>query len=34
MTISNRADVFLLEHGYARTRAEAREQSRWAAFSG
>jgi len=25
MTTSNRADVFLVEHGYARTRAEAQE---------
>jgi 23S rRNA (cytidine1920-2'-O)/16S rRNA (cytidine1409-2'-O)-methyltransferase len=25
MTISNRADVFLVEHGYAKTRAEAQE---------
>ena len=25
MTISNRADIFLVEHGYARTRAEAQE---------
>jgi hypothetical protein len=34
MTTSNRADVFLVEHNYAKTRAAAREQSRRAAFSG
>jgi len=34
MTTSSRADVFLIEHGYAKTCAEAREQSRRAAFFG